>query len=132
MAKRQSSDSAPEILQVTPAAAIPGGEFLIRGKSLITDSLASVRIGELRAPVIVGSRSLVVARVPEGATAGEITVGGNGAESKPWTCDIGIQIADGLHPVANPAVDAEGNIFATFSGSRGQKTPVSVFKTDLN
>ena len=37
-----------------------------------------------------------------------------GNESKPWTCDIGIQIADGLHPVANPAVDAAGNIYVHF------------------
>ena len=82
--------------------------------------------------MIVGSQSLVIARVPEGASAGEITVGNEGAESKPWACDIGIQIADGLHPVANPAVDAAGNVFCTFSGSRGQKTPVSVYKIDTN
>jgi sugar lactone lactonase YvrE len=37
-----------------------------------------------------------------------------------------------MHPVANPAVDRFGNVFCTFSGSRGQKTPVAVFKVDLN
>ena len=132
MAKRQIPDGTPEIVQVTPKAAIPGGEFLIRGRSLSADSLASVRIGDVAAPVIVGSQSLVIARVPEGATAGEIKIGNDGAESKPWACDIGIQIADGLHPVANPAVDAAGNVFCTFSGSRGQKTPVSVYKIDTN
>jgi sugar lactone lactonase YvrE len=132
MAKRQLPEGIPEILQVTPTAAIPGGEFQIRGRSLTADSLASVRIGDVAAPVIVGSRSLVVARVPEGATAGEITIGNDGSESKPWSCEIGIQVADGLHPVANPAVDEAGNIFCTFSGARGQKTPVSVYKIDLN
>ena len=84
MAKRQIPDGTPEIVQVTPKAAIPGGEFLIRGRSLAADSLASVRIGDVAAPVIVGSQSLVIARVPEGATAGEITIGNDGAESKPW------------------------------------------------
>jgi len=132
MEKRQSSDTSPEILEVTPNAAIPGGEFVIRGRSLTSDSRPSVRIGELSAPVVVGSRSYVVARVPEGASVGEITIGEAGNESKPWNCDVGIQIADGLHPVANPAVDSQGNIFVTFSGSRGQKTPVSVFKIDAN
>jgi sugar lactone lactonase YvrE len=34
--------------------------------------------------------------------------------------------------VANPAVDSAGNIYTTFSGSRGQKVPVAVFKIDLN
>jgi sugar lactone lactonase YvrE len=37
-------------------------------------------------------------------------------------------MAENLHPVANPAVDADGNVFATLSGSRGQATPVSIFK----
>lgn len=41
-------------------------------------------------------------------------------------------IADNLHPVANPALDAEGNIYVTFSGARGQKVPVSLFKLDTS
>ena len=41
-------------------------------------------------------------------------------------------MAENLHPVANPAVDAFGNIYTTFSGSRGQKVPVSVYRIDLN
>ncbi len=39
-------------------------------------------------------------------------------------------IAASIHAVANPAIDAHGNIYATFSGSRGQETPVSVFRID--
>jgi sugar lactone lactonase YvrE len=128
MAKRQSSQSESQILQVSPPAAIPGGEFQIRGRNLLRDTRANVRFGELEAPVVIGSDSLVIARVPDGAAVGEIIVG----DSEPWSCDLGIQIADGLHPVANPAVDRYGNIFATFSGSRGQKTPVSVYRIDLN
>jgi sugar lactone lactonase YvrE len=34
--------------------------------------------------------------------------------------------------VTNPALDAEGNIYVTFSGSRGQKVPVSIFKIDTS
>jgi sugar lactone lactonase YvrE len=34
--------------------------------------------------------------------------------------------------VTNPALDAQGNIYATFSGSRGQKVPVAIFKIDTN
>jgi sugar lactone lactonase YvrE len=47
-------------------------------------------------------------------------------------CDIGLQIADNLHPVSSPAVDRYGNIYSTFSGSRGQKVPVAIYKVDLN
>src|SRR6185312_9776916 len=71
-------------------------------------------------------------RVPEGASAGELVIGEGNHSSPAWTCDIGIQIADNLHPVANPAIDSLGNIYATLSGSRGQKMPVSVYKVDLN
>ena len=38
MAKRQTSETTPEILEVTPQAAIPGGEFLIRGRSFTSDT----------------------------------------------------------------------------------------------
>jgi sugar lactone lactonase YvrE len=45
---------------------------------------------------------------------------------------LGVQIADNLHPVANPVVDAHGNIYVTFSGERGQKVPVSLYKITSN
>jgi sugar lactone lactonase YvrE len=41
-------------------------------------------------------------------------------------------IAENLHPVSNPALDLEGNIYVTFSGARGQKVPVSLYKIDTN
>lgn len=122
----------PQITQVNPEAAIPGGEFQIRGKGLAGDDRPRVLFGGATAPILVGSDTLVIARVPEGAEAGQMTVETNSASSSPWTCEIGIQVADSLHPVANPAVDRKGNIFSTFSGSRGQKTPVSVYRIDTN
>jgi sugar lactone lactonase YvrE len=132
MALRKSSDSKPQICQIAPPAAIAGGEFQIRGKDFAKSNRPRVTIGDVGAPVIIGSDSYVIARVPEGATAGELVVESGGQSSDSWACDIGVQVADGLHPVANPAVDAFGNIFSTFSGSRGQKVPVAVFKVDLN
>ena len=53
-----------------------------------------------------------------------------GSDDVAWRCDIGIQIADGLHPVANPVVDSFGAIYATMSGAAGHKTPVSVYKIE--
>jgi hypothetical protein len=132
MARRQSTEKSPQILQVSPAAAIPGGEFQIRGKSLTRENRAHVRFGDVTAPIVIGSDGLVIARVPEGASVGELIVGEGDHVSTSWICDLGIQVADSLHPVANPAVDAQGNIFTTFSGSRGQKTAVAVFKIDNN
>jgi sugar lactone lactonase YvrE len=132
MAGKNRNDGRPQITQVHPVAAIPGGELQIQGASLAIDGRPSVLIGTLDAPVIIGSPSYVVARVPEGATEGELVVNNGKTDSAPWACSIGVQIADNLHPVANPAVDTAGNIYSTFSGSRGQKTPVAVYKIDLN
>ena len=132
MARRQSTENSPQILQVTPPAAIPGGEFQIRGKGLTQGNRAHVRFGDVDAPVVIGSDQFVIARVPEGAAVGEIVIGQGDHVSSSWLCEIGIQVADSLHPVANPAVDGQGNIFSTFSGSRGQKTAVAVFKIDTN
>ncbi|HWB83722.1 MAG TPA: IPT/TIG domain-containing protein [Bryobacteraceae bacterium] len=132
MSLRKPSESKPQIAQVTPAAAIAGGELQIRGKGLARADRPRVTIGDVSAPVVIGSDSFVIARVPDGATAGELIVESGEQSSDTWACDIGVQIADGLHPVANPAIDAFGNIYATFSGSRGQKVPVAVYKIDLN
>jgi len=129
---RKDSNGRPVISQVQPVAAITGGELYIRGKGLATAERPHVTIGEVPAPVVVGSNSLVVVKVPEGASAGDLIIENGDRTSDAWTCDIGIQIAENLHPVTSPAVDAIGNIYTTFSGSRGQKVPVAVYRIDLN
>jgi sugar lactone lactonase YvrE len=130
MASRKTSDSRPQILEVAPAAAIPGGEFQVHGKNFAGAGRASVTIGAAPAPLVVGSDSYLIVRVPEDGVGGQLVVSQNGDISAPRPLQVGVQIADGLHPIANPAVDSHGNIYATFSGSRGQKTPVSVFQVD--
>jgi sugar lactone lactonase YvrE len=125
-------DTRPQIAQVTPEAAITGGEFQIFGKGFAKSERPRVLIGDVSAPIIVGSDSFVIARVPEGASAGELIIESGKQASQAWMCDIGLQIADNLHPVSSPAVDRYGNIYSTFSGSRGQKVPVAIYKVDLN
>src|SRR5438309_6866084 len=132
MALRKSSDPKPQIAQVTPPAAIAGGDLQIRGKGFAKTDRPRVSIGEVGAPVIIGSDSLVIARVPDGATAGELVIESGNQTSESWACDIGVLVAESLHPVANPAIDSFGNIYTTFSGSRGQKVPVAVYRIDLN
>ena len=41
---------------------------------------------------------------------------------------IGSTWATGLHQVDNPVFDRSGNLFVTYSGSRGQESPVSIFR----
>ncbi len=132
MASKKDTNGRPQITNVTPEAAIPGGELQIRGAGLARTERPHVRIGDVEAPIVIGSDSYVIVRVPEGASAGELIVEAGKQSSRVWNCGIGIQVAENLYPVGNPAVDRAGNIYVTFSGSRGQKTPVSVYKIDLN
>ncbi|MCS7026135.1 MAG: gluconolaconase [Bryobacteraceae bacterium] len=122
----------PEISQVSPTAAIPGGEFQIRGRNLAKIDRPRVLFGDVPASIVIGSNSLVIAKVPEGASSGRMVLESGVLSSSVWQCDLGIQIADGIHPVANPACDRFGNIYTTFSGSRGQKTPVAVYQIDTS
>ncbi len=136
---KKNVNGKPHIEAVAPGFALPGGEVRIIGKSLRPPELRrpSVRFGEIEASVLISSDDFVVARVPEGATSGPVVVSTNGAGanahvSNPHSIKVAALVADNLHPVTNPALDRDGNIYVTFSGSRGQKVPVSIFKIDTN
>jgi hypothetical protein len=124
----------PHTERVAPAAAIPGGEITIHGRGFVSGAKARpvVRFGEAEAGLALASENRLIARVPEGAGGGTVRVAAAGHESQPHPVHIGLQIADNLHPVANPAVDIEGNIYVTFSGPRGQRVPVSLYKITAN
>jgi len=131
---KKSENGRPHIEAVTPAAALPGGEVRITGSGFRAPELTRprVRFGEADGAVVISSDDFVVARVPEGAPSGSVVVSTNGHASNAQQIRIATTIADNLHPVTNPALDVEGNIYVTFSGSRGQKVPVSIFKIDTN
>jgi len=124
----------PRIDRVAPEAAIPGGEITILGSGFVSRAQARpvVRFGEAEASLALATENRLIARVPEGANGGVVRVASAGHESQPHPVAIGLQIADNLHPVANPAVDSTGNIYVTFSGPRGQKVPVSLYKITAN
>jgi sugar lactone lactonase YvrE len=124
----------PHIERVAPAAAIPGGEMTIHGRGFVSRAQPRpvVRFGDAEASLALASENRLIARVPEGAGGGMVLVATAGRESQPHPVHIGLQIADNLHPVANPAVDLQGNIYVTFSGPRGQRVPVSLYKITAN
>lgn len=127
-------NGSPRIETVAPAAAIPGGEIVIRGSGFGTRAQLQpeVRFGESSASLMLASESKIIARVPDGAGGGTVRVAAAEYESQPYPVSVGVQIADNLHPVANPAVDHDGNIYVTFSGQREQRVPVSLYKITAN
>jgi sugar lactone lactonase YvrE len=120
---------------VKPGAALPGGEIALVGSGFgaRNHTRPQVQFGTSDAIVMLASENRLIASVPEGATGGAVRVKMGTIESSPFPISLGTQIADNLHPVGNPAVDSSGNIYVTFSGQRGQKVPVSLYRvsTDL-
>src|ERR1051326_8224777 len=118
------------IKNVVPRAALPGGEVVIEysGRELAGTSQPEVRFGGFSAQVTMASSDHIIAKVPESSAelgASELVVSTNGDTSRPFPYEIGKKLASNLHPVANPAIDGEGNVYATYSARRGQKTPGS-------
>jgi sugar lactone lactonase YvrE len=115
---------------VAPIAALPGGEVELAGANLGPLSMRQpvAMLGQLAAPVLLSRSKRLKLRVPEEAETGQLQVLQNGAQSNSVKVLVAGLIATDVHIVANPAVDSEGNIYATFSGPRGQSTPVSVFR----
>jgi sugar lactone lactonase YvrE len=124
----------PHIDSIDPVCALPGGEVRISGSGLRPRELRrpQVRFGDVDGSIIISAEQFIVARVPEGAASGEVVVATNGHKSNPGEVRVGVPIAENLHPVANPAIDQDGNIYVTFSGSRGQKVPVAIYRIDNN
>jgi sugar lactone lactonase YvrE len=122
----------PHIDSIDPMCALPGGEIRISGSGLRPPELRrpQVRFGDVDGSIIISAEQFIVARVPDGAASGQVVVATNGHKSNPGEVRVGVPIAENLHPVANPAIDADGNIYVTFSGSRGQKVPVAIYRID--
>ena len=65
--RKDAGNGRPQISQVSPEAAIAGGELQIHGKGFAATERPSVQIGEVAAPIVIGSDSFVIAKVPEAA-----------------------------------------------------------------
>jgi sugar lactone lactonase YvrE len=127
---KSNSQETPKIDAVVPSVTIPGGEVEIVGASLgpVAQRQPVVMIGQLAAPVLLSRSRRIKLKVPDEAETGQVRILQNGAQSNDVRVQVAGMIATDVHIVANPAVDREGNIYATLSGPRGQSTPVSVFR----
>jgi hypothetical protein len=121
------------IRSVSPKAALPGGEVTIQcsGITLQGTTIPEVRFGDFPGQVTSASSEQIVVRVPESSSemgTSDLRITKNGSASASFRYSVGKRLATNLHPVANPAIDNDGNIYVTYSNRRGQKTPVSVYK----
>ncbi len=126
-------ENKAQIVRSTPGAAIPGAEVLIEceGFDEVETRYWNCTVGDEECRLVGASKRRILAIVPGDLLAGEHRLG---VEIGDLTANnasliVGTELADELHPVANPAFDPDdGSLFVTRSGSRGQEMPVSIFR----
>ena len=117
------------VTAIHPLCAIEGGRISIQGTEFPVDgpALPEVRIGGLPARLVFASPSELSAIVPAGLLSGTAAVSVAQAVSDA-SVRIAAVFATGLHQVDNPIFDRGGNLYVTYSGTRGQQVPVSIFR----
>ncbi|MGH9309399.1 MAG: IPT/TIG domain-containing protein [Vicinamibacterales bacterium] len=115
------------ITAIRPLWAVEGGQVVVEGEHFQVDPPAEVRVGgELARATRVAAQSISVT-VPPGLEGGRTSVRVEGVSGETAYIDVAAPLATGLHMVDNPAFDGDGNLYVTFSGSRGQQPPISLF-----
>src|SRR3954469_7648285 len=122
------------VTAVYPPCAIEGGRIAIRGTGFPVGgpALPEVRVGALAARIVHASAEEISLIVPEGLDGGRTAIHLDAAAADDAAVDIAAPLARGLHQVVNPLFDREGNLYVTYSGTRGQQVPVSIFRVRAN
>jgi len=125
----------PVIHSVSPSAGVENGEIIIRCSHFDTSRFGRFKVlfGEVEGKVIGASPDRVIVAIPASAAYDiqpvPLTLEVNGERSESVPVIVGSLIADELYPVTNPAYDIEsGYLYVTYSGTRGQKVPCSVYR----
>jgi sugar lactone lactonase YvrE len=123
-----TTSGSSRVSAVRPLWAVEGGRVTIEGSGFRVDPvLPQVLIGGVQARLSSASPRTLTAIVPAGLDGGRMPVRIDDAPGETAYVEIGAPLATGLHQVDSPAFDMDGNLYVTFSGSRGQQAPVSVY-----
>lgn len=124
-----------QVTRIDPAAGIVGGEVALEYQPVPTEIARDLafEFEGVRPQVSAAGKSRALILVPDVAATGLVristVVDGINLRSSNYDFVVGKKLADGLHPVANPAFDPrDGSLFVTRSGSRGEHVPVSIFR----
>lgn len=124
----------PRVTAIHPLCAIEGGRISIRGTEfpVAGPSLPAVRVGGQPARVVYASPVEVSVIVPAGIDGGQAPIQIDGVGGGDASIEIAAPFATGLHQVDNPIFDRDDNLYVTYSGTRGQQVPVSIFRVRSN
>jgi len=125
-------NKARQIERIDPAAGIPGGEVAIEcgNHSRKNAPALTVLFQDQAAHVVAATPARALVLVPDLNVGAEIEVSlAEDGQVKPAPFVVAKKLADGIHPVASPTFDpADGSLFVTRSGARGENVPVSIFR----
>ncbi len=118
----------PAVTAIAPLRAVEGGRIAISGSGFPVDDFSTITFAGEPARVAFASSTRLVLLVPGELEGGAtpIRIGTEGGQTV--FASIGAAWATGLHQVDNPVFDRAGHLFVTYSGSRGQEAPVSIFR----
>ena len=116
------------ITAVIPNRVVEGGRVALAGSNLPIEEVPSVVVGDEPARTLFASSSKIVVDLPSTIEGGRTPVRLANVPGETIYLSVGATWATGLHQVDNPVFDRDGNLFVTYSGSRGQEAPVSVFR----
>jgi streptogramin lyase len=113
---------------VRPLWAIEGGLVTLEGEGFpVEDGVPNVRVGALPARLAAASPSSLTVIVPAGVEGGSTAIRVDELPGETAFVEIGAPMVSGVHHVDSPAYDRHGNLYVTFSGSRGEQAPVAIF-----
>ncbi len=114
---------------VSPRGAVPGARITVHLPHFDVgrERLPEVRIADIPARVVFASERAVRVVVPDGVPTARVPVTVEDVDAA-GEMSVAQAVATDLHQVDNPVFDAEGNLYVTNSGTRGQRVPVSVFR----
>src|SRR5688500_6560698 len=116
------------ITRVAPLQAVDGGTLLVEGEDLPYDPPPRVTIADADAHIASASPRHLRIVVPSELDGGQVPLKVDAVPGGTVLIQIGTTLATGVHQVDNPAFDRDGNVYATFSGSRENRVPVTLFR----
>lgn len=120
----------PLLTSLEPVRVVEGGRLWLRGDGFPRPDSTSdlVTIGGVPARMSFAAPDRMAVVVPSGLEGGEIPVKVAWLPGATLYARVGTMLATGIHQVDNPIFGADGNLYATYSGTRGQEASVSIFR----
>ena len=117
-----------------PAWALPGARVTVAGVHLPvpSDGPPHVLVGAQDAHVALASSHTLALMVPEDAEGGLAAIRIDELPGETIYLTIGRRLVTGVHQVDNPVYGADGLLYCTMSGTRGNRAPVPLFRVDAD